>query len=93
MVVKNASEESMGDVTLVGDNGEPDSNVVIEGLAYNSSSASLGTLWAVLGAVGFYSLLLGLLCIFNKNIRYKTGRFFSETFAGLFGKKKNRSSR
>ena len=91
---ENASEESMGDVSLVNDDGEvADGNVVIEGLAYKSSTSSLGTLWTVLGAIGFYVLVLGLLCIFNKAIRYKTGRFFSETFAGLFGKKKNRSSR
>ena len=27
----------------------------------------------------------------DKDIRYKTKRFFSETFAGLFGKKKNKN--
>lgn len=87
---ENASEESMSDVTLVGDDGQVSENVVIQGLAYESSSASLGTLWTVLGAIGFYGLVLGLLCVFNREIRYKTGRFFSETFVGLFGKKKSR---
>jgi len=84
----NASQESMGDVTLVDDNGNPDSNVVIQGLAYKSSSASIDTLWAILGGIGVYTLILVLLCTFNKDARYKTKRFFSETFAGLFGKKK-----
>jgi len=87
----DASKDSLADVSLVGDNGEVSDNVVIQGLAYESSSASLGTLWAVLGAIGFYSLILGLLCVFNREVRYKTKRFFSETFAGLFGKKKSRT--
>lgn len=86
----NASKESMSDVTLVGDNGEASDSTIIQGLAYESSTESIGTLWTVLGAIGFYALILGLLCLFNSEIRYKTKRFFSETFAGLFGKKKSR---
>ena len=83
----NASEESMSDVEIVSDSNTGET-AVIKGLAYESSTNSIGTLWAVLGAIGFYVLILSLLCIFNREIRYKTGRFFSETFAGLFGKKK-----
>lgn len=88
---ENASDVSMSDVTLVDDSGTPSESTVIQGLAYKSKSASIGTLWAVLGAVGFYGLILGALCVFNKDVRYKTGRFFSETFAGLFGKRKNKN--
>lgn len=88
---ENASEESMSDVTLVDDTGNPSQSTIIQGLAYQSSTASLGTLWTILGAIGFYALTLGLLCVFNSDIRYKTGRFFSEMFAGLFGKKKRKA--
>jgi len=89
---ENASDNSISDVVLVGEDGNPSETAVIQGLAYESSTASLGTLWAVLGAVGFYFLILGLLCAFNKDVRYKTQRFFSETFAGIFGKKKNKGN-
>ncbi len=85
---EKASEESMADVDIVGDDGLPSSDVIIQGLAYESSSASLGTLWAVLGAVGFYLAILGIVCLASKEARYKTKRFFSETFAGIFGKTK-----
>ena len=83
----NASQSSLADAVSVSENGES-GDVVIEGLAYQSSTASIGTLWAILGAVGFYLIVLGVLCLTNPKIRYKTGRFFSELFAGIFGKKK-----
>ncbi|MBQ9790345.1 MAG: stage II sporulation protein P [Clostridia bacterium] len=88
---ENASNESMADVTLVDDNGNPSESVVIQGLAYESSTASLGTLWAVIGALGFYALILGIVCLASREARFKTKRFFSETFAGLFGKTKHKS--
>ena len=85
---ENASKNSLDDAVGVSENGASD--VIIEGLAYKSSTASLGTLWAILGAVGFYAIVLVVLCLTNEKIRYKTCRFFSELFAGIFGKKKAR---
>ena len=88
---ENASEDSLADVTLVDDSGNPSDSVIIQGLAYESSTASLGTLWALLGAIGFYFLILGIVCFASREARYKTKRFFSEMFAGIFGKTKNKS--
>ena len=89
---EEASKESMNDVTFVSDNGTNETQEsVIKGIAWSSEDSSINTLWAILGAIGFYFLVLGLLCAFNKQIRYKVGRFFSETFVGLFGRKKNRN--
>lgn len=81
----NASTESLNDVSLVGDNGKA---TVITGLAYNKSAASISFIWILLGGIAFYFIVLGIVCIFSKEVRYKTARFFSELFGGLFGKKK-----
>lgn len=85
----NASEYSLNDVSLTGSNGEQS---VITGVA-NSGSAntkvnSNETLIVVLSIVGVVVLVLALVLIFSKKARYKVGRFFSEMFAGIFGKKK-----
>lgn len=86
---KSASAETLGDVNLVNAAGEP---VSVTGLAQTSNNASASFVWILLGGIAFYGVVLGILCAFNKEVRYKTGRFFSETFAGVFGKKKAKKS-
>lgn len=81
----NASAASLEDISLVGDNGETS---VIEGLSNNGTGASLTSLWILLGAIGFVGVSIAITCIFSKQARYKVGRFFSELFAGMFGRKR-----
>ena len=78
-----ASEKSLGDVSLT--------SSTISGLAEVGSNSvnSNETLIVVLSIVGIVILILTLTLIFSKKARYKVGRFFSEMFAGIFGKKKN----
>lgn len=84
-----ASDLSLNDVSLTNSNGEKS---VITGVA--SSSGKNGkvnsneTLIVVLSIVGVVVLTLTIVLIFSKKARYKVGRFFSEMFAGIFGKKK-----
>lgn len=84
-----ASEKSLNDVSLTSSDGE---TAVIEGIATsvsaNSSVNSNETLIVVLSIVGVCLLTLTLVLVFSKKARYKVGRFFSEMFAGLFGKRK-----
>lgn len=86
---KDASDLSLSDVDLVSDNGETS---VITGIVNSSSNGdkvnSNHTLWVVLGMIGVVLLVLGIVLICSKKARYKIGRFFSEMFAGIFGKKK-----
>ncbi len=74
---EKASKTSLADVELVDSEGKES---VITGIA-DKNSSSLSILWVLLGAIGFYLLVLGILCIFSKTVRYKTGRFFKELFA------------
>jgi hypothetical protein len=41
-----------------------------------------------LSVIGVIVLTFAAVMIFSKKARYKVSRFFSETFAGIFGKKK-----
>ena len=86
---ENASEESLSDVDSVSDSGN---SSVITGIvnssSTNSSVNSNNTLWVVLGTIGTLLLILGIVLICSKKARYKVGRFFSEMFAGVFGKNK-----
>ena len=84
-----ASDVSLGDVSLISDNG---TNNVITGLVPSqgeiAQSGSSDTLWVVVGTVGFSVAILFIVLASSKKARYKVGRFFSEMFAGIFGKKK-----
>ncbi len=84
-----ASDLSLSDVDLVSDNGKTS---VITGVVNSSSKTgsvnSNNTLWVVLGTLGVVVLILAIVLICSKKARYKVGRFFSEMFAGIFGKKK-----
>ena len=81
----NASTATLQDVSL--DNGSGTVSV-IAGLSNTDSGASLSSLWVVLITLGIALAIVGISCIFSKQARYKVGRFFSEMFAGMFGKKK-----
>lgn len=83
-----ASEKSLEDVSLTGSDGE---DAVIKGVANTSQNSSVNsneTLIVVLSIVGVALLTLTLVLIFSKRARYKVGRFFSQMFAGIFGKRK-----
>ena len=86
----NASEKSLSDVSLNSDNGEVSAitGLVNDNSATNGGVNSNQTLYVVLGILGVVLVTFVIVMICSKNARYKVGRFFSETFAGLFGKKK-----
>ena len=85
----NASEQTLGDVSLVNSEGKAS---VITGLAYSNSAASVSFVWIMLAGIAFYFAVLGIVCIFSKTARERTARFFSELFGGMFGKKKKAKS-
>ncbi len=78
-----ASAISLQDISL----GNSTQNV-IAGLSNTDSGASLSSLWVLLGLIGIIAGGIGIACIFSKTMRYKVARFFSELFAGMFGKKR-----
>ncbi len=85
---ENASSMSINDVDLSDKNGN---NSVIEGLAISDTNNGVNsntTLFIVLGVIGGIILIFAGIMIFSKKVRYKVARFFSEMFAGIFGKKK-----
>lgn len=85
-----ASELALKDVDLSSDNGNTS---VITGLvSSNGTSAGVDsneTLFVILGIIGAVLIILTVVLICSKKARYKVGRFFSEMFAGIFGKKRN----
>lgn len=84
---KSASSKSIADVDTNNSSGD----ILDTGMVGNNStsSATNSTLWIILGSIGGVALIFGLVCIFSKKTRYAVGRFFSELFAGIFGKKKS----
>lgn len=84
---KSASSKSVDDVDTNNSSGD----ILDTGMVGNksTSSATNSTLWIILGSIGGVALIFGLVCIFSKKTRYAVGRFFSELFAGIFGKKKS----
>ena len=81
----NASSTSLQDVSL--ENGDGTVSV-IAGLSNSGSGASLSSLWVLLSVFAIGLAILGVVCIFSKETRYRVKRFFSELFAGMFGKTK-----
>ena len=84
---ENASLESLGDVSLEGGDGES----VISGVASTGANGEVNsntTLVVILSIAGGVVLILSIVLAVSKKARYKVGRFFSEMFAGIFGKKK-----
>lgn len=90
---ENASTQTMSDIetSSASQNGEKKESV-FTGLATTSANDSgvnsNHTLYVVLGVLGAVAITFTLVMIFSKKARYKVGRFFSELFGGLFGKKK-----
>lgn len=86
---EEASSDALNDVSLTDDSGN---ETVITGVAStnnaNTSVNSNETLIVVLSIVGVVVLILAIVLICSKKARYKVGRFFSEMFAGIFGKRK-----
>lgn len=84
---KSASSKSVADVDTNNSSGD----ILDTGMVGNNStsSATNSTLWIIIGSIGGVALIFGLVCIFSKKTRYAVGRFFSELFAGIFGKKKS----
>lgn len=84
---KSASSKSVADVDTNNSSGD----ILDTGMVGNNStsSATNSALWIILGSIGGVALIFGLVCIFSKKTRYAVGRFFSELFAGIFGKKKS----
>ena len=80
-----ASSTSLQDVNLQNGDGTVS---VIAGLSNSGTGASLSSLWVLLGTLALGLIILGIVCIFSKDTRYKVKRFFSELFAGMFGKTK-----
>ena len=79
---EGASNKSLADVEVNGNEA---------GLVSNKNAAgSNNTLWIVLGVLGGVALILTVVLLASKKARYAVGRFFSEMFAGIFGKRKAR---
>ncbi len=81
----SASEESVAEIEMQ-ENGEQIAGLVgdVSGSNVNSNQ----TLFVVLGIVGASVLILTIVLLSSKKARYKVSRFFSEMFAGIFGKRK-----
>ena len=74
----NASEETMNDIKLA--TTETGETQKITGIVDKKKTKSISFVWVLLSGIAFYFLVLGIICIFSKNARYKTKRFFSELF-------------
>ncbi len=82
-----ASEASVADLK---DSNSNVSNVagVVNATSDQAGVNSNTTLYVVLGVLAAVAVVFALVMAFSKKARYKVSRFFSETFAGIFGKKK-----
>ena len=85
-----ASESSIADVDLSDESGNASviEGIGVSGVTNNSSVNSNKTLIITLSVIGVVLLTLIIVLTCSKKARYKVGRFFSEMFAGIFGKKK-----
>ena len=83
---EEASELSVADMT------NTNSGVTnVAGVVNNTNASGVNsnsTLYVILGVLAAVVVVFALVMIFSKRARYKVARFFSETFAGIFGKKK-----
>ena len=82
----NASKQSLADVSLNSGNGQ---SGVVAGLVSDTGTVvnSNTTLMITVSIIALAIIILAIVLIVSKNARYKVGRFFSEMFAGIFGKK------
>ena len=72
----SASQESTNDVQFV--NSSTGEASVVTGIVDKKSTSSLSFIWVLLGGIAFYFVVLGIVCIFSKTVRYRTKRFFME---------------
>lgn len=86
----DASELALSDADLTNDSGEDSviMGIANKGVTANKDVNSNTTLTVVLSIIGLALLTLFIVLAVSKKARYKVGRFFSEMFAGIFGKKK-----
>ena len=86
---QSANASSLEDIDTEASTGDTlETGLVAESTKGTGTKATTKTLWIVLGSIGGIALIFGIICIFSKKVRYAVGRFFSELFAGLFGKRK-----
>lgn len=86
---QSANASSLEDIDTEASTGDTlETGLVAESTKGTETKATTKTLWIVLGSIGGIALIFGIICIFSKKVRYAVGRFFSELFAGLFGKRK-----
>ena len=69
-----ASLKSVADVSGGGESKQ----AIVTGIVQKQSTASVSFIWILLGSIGFYFAVLGIVCIFSKTVRYKVARFFKE---------------
>ena len=83
---ENKTSPIANETTQIVDRGNTDQNasLVSDSSAVNSNT----TLYVTLGIIGAVVGIFAIVMLVSKKARYKVGRFFSELFAGLFGKKK-----
>ena len=86
----NASDEALSDISLTDANGNVSTVTGVAGTGgvADDQVNSNETLIVVLSILGSIALILTLVLVFSKKARYKVGRFFSEMFAGIFGKRR-----
>lgn len=88
---ESASKQSLEDVSLASNASDSKETKAIAGLVSDSGSVNSNkTLEIVLCVIGVISTILAIVLLVSKKARYKVGRFFSEMFGGLFGKKAKR---
>jgi hypothetical protein len=86
---QSANASSLEDIDTEASTGDTlETGLVAGSTKGTGTKATTNTLWIVLGSIGGIALIFGIICIFSKKVRYAVGRFFSELFAGLFGKRK-----
>lgn len=72
----NASQEAMNDVKLA--TTETGEEQKITGIVEKKSTKSISFIWILLSGIAFYFIVLGIVCIFSKETRQRTKRFFCE---------------
>lgn len=89
VVLYGIDEASEASVAEIKNNDNLETNIVgVVNDAGASGVNSNSTLYVVLGVLCAIIVTFTGVMIFSKKARYKVSRFFSETFAGIFGKKK-----
>ena len=86
---ENASSFAAEDVELIAST-QNQSEENLKGVVAAENKGSLDALWIVLGVLAYIVALVLVAFFTNEKANYAIKRFFSETLAGIFGKKKPR---